>query len=265
VTVQTGPQELSFQAEAAQILDLVTRSLSSSREIFLRELISNASDAVDRLRLELLAQSRAPEQDGPVHIRVGFDAGAGTITVSDDGIGMSRQEVIDHIGAIAGSGTRGFLRALSGSQRQDTALTGQFGAGFYSAFIVADKVTLITRRAGQPADQGVRWESGGQGTYTLENIDCPSRGTTVVLHLRAGQDDLLSGHRLRAIIQKFSDHISVPIRMPADPAGETSRTQDHDRRPAPADPRQPGIRTVDQARERPHRPGPRRILPADHQ
>ena len=232
MTVETEPQELSFQAEAAQILELVTHSLYSNKEIFLREPISNASDAVDRLRLELLAQSRVPEEDGPVQIRVGFDAGAGTITVSDNGIGMSRQEVIDHIGTIARSGTRDFLRALSGSQRKDTVLIGQFGVGFYSAFIVADKVTLITRRAGQPADQGVRWESDGQGTYTLETADCPSRGTTVVLQLREGEDDLLSGHRLRAIIQKFSDHISVPILMLAETTDETGGTQDDDAQPA---------------------------------
>ena len=231
MTVQTEPQELSFQAEAAQILELVTHSLYSNKEIFLRELISNASDAIDRLRLELLAQSRVPEEDGPVQLRVGFDADAGTITVSDNGIGMSRQEVIEHIGTIARSGTRDFVRALSGDQRKDAVLIGQFGVGFYSAFVVAERVTLITRRAGRPADEGVRWVSDGKGTYALETIDCPDRGTTVVLHLREGEDDLLNAHRLRAIIQKYSDHISVPILMPAEPAeaaGEAAGTEDDD-------------------------------------
>jgi molecular chaperone HtpG len=233
VSVQTGPQEFSFQAEVVQVLDLVTRSLYSNKEIFLRELISNASDAFGRLRLELLAESRVPEEEGPVQIRVGFDADARTITVSDNGIGMSRQEVIGHIGTIARSGTRDFLRALSGDQRKDAVLIGQFGVGFYSAFVVAEKVTLITRRAGRPAGEGVRWESDGTGTYALETIECPDRGTTVVLHLREGEDDLLSAHRLRAIIQKYSDHISVPILMPAEPDDAADGADHDDGRPVP--------------------------------
>src|SRR5208282_1837751 len=166
------------------------------------------------LRLELLSQSELPDADGPLQIRVSYDAGARTITVADNGIGMSRQEVIEHIGTIAKSGTREFLQALTGDQRQDASLIGQFGVGFYSAFIVADRVTLTTRREGLTAAEGVRWESDGRGAYTLETAEQPSRGTTVVLHLREGEDDLLNGFRLRTIIKKYSDHISLPIVMP---------------------------------------------------
>jgi molecular chaperone HtpG len=216
-------ESFSFQAEVVQILDLMVHSLYSNKEIFLRELISNGSDAIDRLRLELLAQSELPDADGPLQIRVSYDSGARTITVSDNGIGMSRPEVIDHIGTIAKSGTREFLQALTGDQRQDASLIGQFGVGFYSAFIVADRVTLTTRRAGLEAADGVRWESDGRGAYTLEPAEVPDRGTTVVLHLREGEDDLLSGYRLRSIIKKYSDHISLPIVMPDEPGeGESA-------------------------------------------
>jgi len=207
-------ESYAFQAEVVQILDLMVHSLYSNKEIFLRELISNGSDAIDRLRLELLAQSELPEAEGPLQIRVSYDKDARTITVADNGIGMSRQEVIEHIGTIAKSGTREFLAALTGDQRQDASLIGQFGVGFYSAFIVADRVTLTTRRSGLTAADGVRWESDGRGAYTLETVEQPDRGTTVVLHLRDGEDDLLNGHRLRGIITKYSDHISLPIVMP---------------------------------------------------
>jgi molecular chaperone HtpG len=211
---QAGQESFSFQADVAQILDLVVNSLYSNKEIFLRELISNASDAIDRLRLELLIKAEElPEDEGQLQIRVSYDKDAGTITVADNGIGMSRQEVIEHIGMIAKSGSREFLQALTGDQRKDATLIGQFGVGFYSAFIVADRVTLTTRRAGLPADEGVRWESGGTGEYTLEPAHCPSRGTAIVLKLRGGEDDLLNGHRLRSIIQRYSDHISLPIVM----------------------------------------------------
>ncbi|MGP0027415.1 MAG: molecular chaperone HtpG [Streptosporangiaceae bacterium] len=209
-------ESFSFQAEVVQILDLMVHSLYSNKEIFLRELISNASDAIDRLRLELLAQAESPEAEGPLQIRVSYDAGARTITVADNGIGMSRAEVIEHIGTIAKSGTREFLHALTGDQRADASLIGQFGVGFYSAFIVADRVELITRRAALPAEDAVRWESDGRGSYTLEPATRPGRGTTVVLHLRDGEDELLNGYRLRSIIQKYSDHISLPIVMPAE-------------------------------------------------
>ena len=218
VSAQTEQESFSFQAEVVQILDLMIHSLYSNKEIFLRELISNASDAIDRLRLELLAKSEVPEADGPLQIRVSYDAAARTITVADNGIGMNRQEVIEHIGTIAKSGTREFLASLTGDQRQDATLIGQFGVGFYSAFIVADQVTLTTRREGLTAAEGVRWESDGRGAYTLEPVEQPSRGTTVVLHLRESEDDLLTGYRLRSIIKKYSDHISLPILMPPDPA-----------------------------------------------
>jgi molecular chaperone HtpG len=217
MTAQTDVESHRFQAEAVQILDLMINSLYSNKEIFLRELISNASDAIDRLRLELLSRSELPEEEGPLQIRVSFDKDAGTITVADNGIGMSRDEVIEHIGTIAKSGTREFLQSLTGDQRKDAALIGQFGVGFYSSFIVAERVVLTTRRAGLAAGEGVRWESDGKGEYTLEPVERPDRGTTIVLQLREGEDDLLNGWRLRSIIQKYSDHISLPILMPGEP------------------------------------------------
>jgi molecular chaperone HtpG len=213
---QAGQELFSFQAEAVQVLELMIHSLYSNKEIFLRELISNSSDAIDRLRLELLARSEVPEAEGPLQIRVSHDQDARTITISDNGIGMSRDEVIQNIGTIAKSGTREFLRSLTGDQRKDAALIGQFGVGFYSSFIVADRVVLTTRRAGlEPAD-AVRWESDGKGEYTLEPADRADRGTTIVLHLRDGEDDLLNDWRLRSIIERYSDHISVPIFMSRD-------------------------------------------------
>jgi molecular chaperone HtpG len=225
----TEQEKFSFQAEVVQLLDLMINSLYSNKEIFLRELISNASDAIDRLRVELLSRGELPEEEGPLQIRVSYDEGAGTLTIADNGIGMSREEVIDNIGTIAKSGTRDFLRALTGDQRKDVTLVGQFGVGFYSSFIVAERVILATRRADLPASEGVRWESDGRGEYTLQTMECPSRGTTVVLQLRDGEEDLLNGNRLRSIIQKYSDHISVPIVMPeekaVDPADEQP-TQD---------------------------------------
>jgi molecular chaperone HtpG len=212
-----------FQAEVVQILDLMIHSLYSNKEIFLRELISNASDAIDRLRFAsltepaLLGDTGAPKGQ----IRVSFDKAARTITISDNGIGMSRDEVMENIGTIAKSGTREFLAALTGDQRKDTALIGQFGVGFYSAFIVADQVTLTTRRAGLPESDAVRWESDGRGDYSIESASKSSRGTEVTLHLREGEDDLLSAHRLRAIIARYSDHIGVPIIAPDETGGES--------------------------------------------
>jgi molecular chaperone HtpG len=226
-------ETFGFQAQVVQLLDLMINSLYSNKEIFLRELISNASDAIDRLRLELLAQGENPEDDGPLQIRVSYDKDAATITVADNGIGMSRAEVIEHIGTIAKSGTREFFQALTGDQRKDATLIGQFGVGFYSAFIVADRVELTTRRAGVPemgtAGEAVRWSSDGRGQYTLGAAERPARGTTVVLHLRDDDRDLLSAYRLRAIIGKYSDHISLPIVMPAEkraeaPAGKAAVT-----------------------------------------
>jgi molecular chaperone HtpG len=214
---QAEQEVFSFQAEATQILDLMVHSLYSNKEIFLRELISNASDAIDRLRLELLSRSERPEEEGPLRIRVSYDKDAGTITVADSGIGMSREEVIEHIGTIAKSGTREFLGSLTGDQRKDATLIGQFGVGFYSSFIVAERVVLTTRRVGLEPGEAVRWESDGKGEYTLETIERPERGTTIVLHLRDSEEDLLNGWRLRSIIEKYSDHISVPILMPGEP------------------------------------------------
>jgi molecular chaperone HtpG len=211
VTSQADAETFTFQAEVTQLLDLMAHSLYSNKEIFLRELISNASDAIDRLRFERLSRPDLGEDDAPPRIRVEYDKDARTITVADNGIGMSRAEVIDNIGTIARSGTAEFLRSLSGDRRGDAALIGQFGVGFYSAFVVADRVTLTTRRAGAAAAEGVRWSSDGKGEYTLEAVERAEPGTTIVLHLREGEEDLLNEHRLRSIIQKYSDHISVPI------------------------------------------------------
>ena len=204
-------EHLSFQAEVKQLLKLMIKSLYSNKEIFLRELISNASDAADRLRFEGLTDGTLYESDSDLKIRVSYDAKARIITISDNGIGMSRQEVIDHIGTIAKSGTREFFDSLTGDQTKDAHLIGEFGVGFYSAFIVADKVTLITRRAGLTPEHGIRWESGGEGDYTLETVEKKDRGTDVILHLREGEDDLLNGWRIRSIIRKYSDHIALPI------------------------------------------------------
>jgi molecular chaperone HtpG len=202
-----------FQAEVKQLLRLVTHSLYSNKEIFLRELISNASDACDKLRFEALSNKDLFEADPDLKIRVSFDKEAGTITIADNGIGMSRDEVIEHIGTIAKSGTREFFERLTGDQAKDANLIGQFGVGFYSAFVVADRVTVITRRAGAPEADAVSWESAGEGEYTLERVARPGRGTDVILHLREGESDFLSGWRLREIIRRYSDHIMIPIRM----------------------------------------------------
>jgi molecular chaperone HtpG len=216
------PESFSFQAEVVQVLDLMIHSMYSNKEIFLRELVSNSSDAIDRLRLERFSRPEleADDPDSPLQIHVGYDAAARTITISDNGIGMSREEVIKNIGTIAKSGTREFLHALTGDQRKDATLVGQFGVGFYSAFIVAERVMLTTRRAGAPASEGVRWESDGKGAYTLEQVEQPARGTAIVLSLREGEDELLNSYRLRSIIQRYSDHISQPILMPAEAAGD---------------------------------------------
>jgi molecular chaperone HtpG len=216
MTVETHKETLGFQTEVRQILDLMIHSLYSNKEIFLRELISNASDAADKLRFEALTDDNLFEGESDLKIRISFDKQARTLTVSDNGIGMSRAEVIDHIGTIAKSGTRQFLAALTGDQSNDLKLIGQFGVGFYSTFIVADRVTLVTRRAGLTAEHGVRWESDGQGQYTIETVEKPARGTEVILHLREGEDEFIDGWRLRSIVRKYSDHISLPILMKAE-------------------------------------------------
>jgi len=210
----TSPKEtLGFQAEVKQLLHLMVHSLYGNKEIFLRELVSNASDACDKLRFEGLADGTLVEGDPEFRIRVSYDRAARTLTVSDNGVGLTRQEVIDHIGTIAKSGTREFFERLTADAAKDAQLIGQFGVGFYSSFIVAERVVLLTRRAGAPADEGVRWESGGEGDYTIEPVRKDSRGTDVALRLRPGEDELLSGSRLREILRKYSDHITFPILM----------------------------------------------------
>ena len=203
-----------FEAEVAQVLHLVTHSLYSHKEIFLRELISNASDACDKLRFESIANPALSAGDSELHIDVSWDPAARTVTVRDNGIGMTRDEVVANIGTIASSGTKRFLEAMSGEQKADARLIGQFGVGFYSAFVVADKVTVITRRADAPAGEGVKWESDGKGEYSLEQLDVPERGTAVVLHLKADEDEFLKRWQLRSLITKYSDHVAFPIRMP---------------------------------------------------
>ena len=206
-------QTHAFQAEVAQLLHLVTHSLYSHPDIFLRELVSNASDACDKLRFEALDNNSLWENQPNLDLRVSFDRDAKTITITDNGIGMSSQEVIDNLGTIAKSGTRDFLSRLSGDQKQDSQLIGQFGVGFYSGFIVAEKITVETRRAGAKTSEGVRWVSGGTGEFTLEPIEREARGTSVILHLREDQSEYLSQWKLKSIIQKYSDHISLPILM----------------------------------------------------
>ncbi len=213
MTVDAHKETLEFQAEVSQVLNLVIRSLYSNKEIFLRELISNASDAAEKLRFEALSDDAMYEEDPNLRIRVSLDKERRSVTISDNGIGMSRQEVTDIIGSIATSGTRRFLESMSGEQAEDSQLIGQFGVGFYSAFIVADKVTLVTRRAGLGAEHGVRWESVGEGDYTIETVEKAGRGTDITLHLREGEDEFLEPFRLRSIISKFSDHVSIPIEM----------------------------------------------------
>lgn len=204
-------ESMAFQAEVKQLLQLMIHSLYSNKEIVLRELISNASDAADKLRFEALANGALYESDSELKIRIAFDKDARTLTIADNGIGMSRDEVIVNIGTIAKSGTKEFFNALTGDQAKDANLIGQFGVGFYSAFIIADKVTLTTRRAG--ATEAVRWESAGEGDFTIETANKTSRGTEIVLHLREGEDEFLSDWKLKTIIRKYSDHITLPIVM----------------------------------------------------
>ncbi len=206
-------QTLGFQAEVKQLLQLMIHSLYSNKEIFLRELVSNASDAADKLRFEAINNGALFEDDPELKITIGFDKEARTITIADNGIGMSRDEAVEHLGTIAKSGTKEFFSKLSGDQQQDAALIGQFGVGFYSSFIVADKVTVVSRRAGAAASEGVRWESAGEGDFSVEAIDKATRGTTITLHLREGEDEFLSDWKLKSIIRKYSDHISLPILM----------------------------------------------------
>ncbi|MCK2095738.1 molecular chaperone HtpG [Thauera aromatica] len=225
----TASQTLNFQAEVKQLLHLMIHSLYSNREIFLRELVSNASDACDKLRFEALDNGALYEDDGELKIRIAFDAEAKTITVADNGIGMSRDEAVAHLGTIAKSGTKEFFGKLTGDQKKDAHLIGQFGVGFYSAFIVADKVTVVTRRAGLPAAEGVKWEcsmSGDEaGAYTVAAVEKADRGTEITLHLREGQEDLLSAWKLKSLIRKYSDHIVQPIVMKKEEWDEDKKAQ----------------------------------------
>ena len=213
MTVDTKKETLGFQTEVKHLLHLMIHSLYSNKEIFLRELISNASDAADKLRFEALSNDGLYEGDSELKIRLEFDKELRTITIKDNGIGMTRAEVQEHIGTIAKSGTKQFFEALTGEQAKDSELIGQFGVGFYSAFIVADKVTLTTRKAGSEQSAGTRWESAGEGDYTIEAVEKAQHGTEIVLHLKEAEGEFLDGYRIRSIVRKFSDHISLPIVM----------------------------------------------------
>ena len=206
-------ETLGFQAEVKQLLHLMIHSLYSNKEIFLRELVSNASDACDKLRFEGLNNAALYGDDSELKIRLSFDKAARTLTIADNGIGLSRDEAVDHLGTIAKSGTREFFSALTGDQSKDAHLIGQFGVGFYSSYIVADKVTVVSRRAGLEANQAVKWESAGEGEFTVEMVEKATRGTEVTLHLREGEDEFLSGWKLKQTVRKYSDHITLPILM----------------------------------------------------
>ena len=225
ITSAMDKQTLSFQAEVKQILHLVTHSLYSNKEIFLRELVSNASDACDKLRFEALDNNALFEDQPNLEVRVWFDEAAKTITIRDNGIGMSAEEAVAHLGTIAKSGTREFMAKLEGEQKKDANLIGQFGVGFYSGFIVADRMTVETRRAGAAASEGVRWSSEGTGDFEVETIERPQRGTDVILHLREGEEEFLSTWKLKSIISKYSDHISLPVLMPKQSWDEEKKEQ----------------------------------------
>ena len=219
-TDTAAKQTLGFQTEVKQLLQLMIHSLYSNKEIFLRELVSNAADAADKLRFEALKDPKLLEEDPSLRIRIGFDADARTITIDDNGIGMSRDEAVAHLGTIAKSGTGEFLRALSGDQKKDANLIGQFGVGFYSAFIVADRVDVFSRRAGLPASEGVHWSSAGEGDFEVATVEKAERGTRIVLHLKEGEEGFADGWKLRGIIKKYSDHVGLPIEMPKEHHGE---------------------------------------------
>ncbi|MDH5423570.1 MAG: molecular chaperone HtpG [Gammaproteobacteria bacterium] len=216
MSVEAKKETMEFQAEVQQLLKLMIHSMYSNKEIFVRELVSNASDACDKLRFEALAKDDLYEGDGDLKIRVAFDKDANTVTISDNGIGMDRDELIANIGTIANSGTKKFMEALSTEQVKDAEMIGQFGVGFYSSFIVADKITVETRRAGAAKNEGYRWESDGEGSYSIETIEKEGRGTDIILHLREEDKEFADGYRLRAVIRKYSDHISLPIVMQKD-------------------------------------------------
>ncbi|MCY4426239.1 MAG: molecular chaperone HtpG [Halieaceae bacterium] len=241
----TGEETLGFQTEAKQLLHLMIHSLYSNREIFLRELISNASDAIDKLRFESLSDSSLMEEDTELAIRVELDGDAKTITVSDNGIGMSRDEVVEHLGTIARSGTAEFLASLTGDQQHDSQLIGQFGVGFYSSFIVADRVEVHSRRAGAEAGEGVHWESTGEAEFTVAGLDKPQRGTSVILHLKKDCEEFADSWRVRSIIKKYSDHISVPVMMEKPPAPAEDEDSQAEKKEEPA--AAPEFETINEA------------------
>lgn len=208
-----GQETRGFQSEVKQLLQLMIHSLYSNKEIFLRELISNASDAADKLRFRALSKPELYENDGELRVRISADKDKGTLTISDNGIGMSREEVIENLGTIAKSGTKSFLESLGSDQVKDSQMIGQFGVGFYSAFIVADKVTVRSRAAGADASEGVFWESAGEGEYTIADIEKADRGTEITLHLRDDEKEFLDNWRLRSVISKYSDHIALPVEI----------------------------------------------------
>ncbi|MCO8160787.1 molecular chaperone HtpG [Pseudomonas sp. 21LCFQ010] len=225
MSVETQKQTLGFQTEVKQLLHLMIHSLYSNKEIFLRELVSNASDAVDKLRFEALARPELLEGGAELKIRVNFDSDAKTVTIEDNGIGMSRDDVIAHLGTIAKSGTADFMSNLTGDQKKDSHLIGQFGVGFYSAFIVADKVDVYSRRAGAPASEGVHWSSKGEGDFEVATVEKAERGTRIVLHLKSGEEEFADGWRLRNIVKKYSDHIALPIELPKQQAAAAEGEQ----------------------------------------
>ncbi len=220
MTTETHKETLGFQTEVKQLLHLMIHSLYSNKEIFLRELVSNASDAADKLRFKALSEDGLYESDSELKIRIEFDQENNQIKVIDNGIGMNRQDVIDHLGTIAKSGTADFLSHMTGDQQKDSHLIGQFGVGFYSSFIVADRVEVLSRRAGEPISEGVHWESAGEGDFTVGSIDKAERGTTIILHLKAGETEFADGWRLRSLIRKYSDHIAIPVEMIKAPTPE---------------------------------------------
>src|SRR5690625_3251328 len=221
----SGAQTRGFETEVKQLLHLMIHSLYSNKEIFLRELVSNASDACDKLRFEAIDQPDLLEGDPDLRIRIDFDKEARTITIDDNGIGMSYDEVIANLGTIARSGTKEFLNQLTGDKQKDAHLIGQFGVGFYSSFIVAEEVSVLSRRAGLPADQAALWTSKGEGEYTIEPAEKAERGTTITLHLRADEDEFLDGWRLREILRRYSDHISIPVQMRTEEWDEEAKEQ----------------------------------------
>lgn len=231
MTVEAATETRGFETEAKQLLHLMIHSLYSNKEIFLRELISNASDAADKLRFEALANGELYEDDPELAIRISFDKDANTVTISDNGIGMNRDEAVAHLGTIAKSGTAQFLQNLSGDEKKDSQLIGQFGVGFYSAFIVADKVEVFTRRAGDSSDQGVHWSSEGEAEYNIATVEKAKRGTDIVLHLKKDESEFADGWRLRTVVKKYSDHISLPIIMEKQATGEAEENEGEDKAP----------------------------------